>query len=237
MAERYVIVNADDFGLSLGVNRGIIEAHECGIVTSTSLMVRSSAAQDAAEYARSRAQLSVGLHLDLGEWTYKDGRWQELYSVVDVSNADSVEVEMSAQLDLFRRLLGRDPTHLDSHQHVHLEEPARSAAIEVSKELRIPLRACTDGIDYCGGFYGQNELGEPFPDGVSIERVLQIVRMLHPGITEVGCHPGVNDGLRTTYRDERMREVAALTDPRVRQALVELRVRLISFSGVLGRVG
>jgi predicted glycoside hydrolase/deacetylase ChbG (UPF0249 family) len=237
MAERCIIVNADDFGLSLGVNRGIIEAHERGIVTSTSLMVRSRAAQDAAEYARRRPQLSVGLHLDLGEWTYKDGRWEQLYSVVDVGNADAVKAEMSAQLHLFRRLLGRDPTHLDSHQHVHLEEPARSTAVEVSKELGIPLRACTEGIDYCGDFYGQSELGEPFPDGVTVERVLQIVRLLRPGITEVGCHPGGDDGLQTMYRDERILEVAVLTDPQVRQALVEMDIRLISFSGVLGRVG
>jgi chitin disaccharide deacetylase len=70
---RYLIVNADDFGLSEGVNRGIIEAAEKGIVTSASLMVRQPAAAAAAAYARKLDRISVGLHLDLGEWVYRNG--------------------------------------------------------------------------------------------------------------------------------------------------------------------
>src|SRR5436190_23980393 len=64
---RAVIVNADDFGQSAGINRGIIEAHERGIVTSASLMVRWPAAPAAAAYACAHRGLSVGLHVDLGE--------------------------------------------------------------------------------------------------------------------------------------------------------------------------
>jgi len=52
MDERRLIVNADDFGQSPGINRGIMEAHERGIVTSVSLMVRWPAAVEAAAYAR-----------------------------------------------------------------------------------------------------------------------------------------------------------------------------------------
>src|SRR5262249_22921163 len=64
-ATRYLIVNADDFGRSAGVNRGIIQAHEQGIVTSASLMVHWPAAREAAEYGRGRPGLSLGLHFDL----------------------------------------------------------------------------------------------------------------------------------------------------------------------------
>jgi predicted glycoside hydrolase/deacetylase ChbG (UPF0249 family) len=67
-AAKYLIVNADDFGQSPGINRGIIEAHEQGIVTSASLMTRWLAAGEAALYAKQFPKLSVGLHLDLGEW-------------------------------------------------------------------------------------------------------------------------------------------------------------------------
>src|SRR5688572_28379081 len=77
--DRHLIVNADDFGFSPGVNRGIAEAHERGIVTSASLMVRWPAAAAAASYARARPELSVGLHLDLGEWVLRDGAWVPLY--------------------------------------------------------------------------------------------------------------------------------------------------------------
>ena len=90
--KRFLIVNADDFGLSDGVNRGIIEAAEHGIVTSASLMVRQPAAAAAAAYARNGGKLSVGLHLDLGEWYYRDGEWLPLYSVVvTVQAADRQE--------------------------------------------------------------------------------------------------------------------------------------------------
>ncbi|PYS69828.1 MAG: hypothetical protein DMF73_14065 [Acidobacteria bacterium] len=59
IAQRYLIVNADDFGQSPGINRGVIEAHENGIVTSASLMVRWPAAAEAAQYARGHPDLSV----------------------------------------------------------------------------------------------------------------------------------------------------------------------------------
>ena len=72
---RNLIINADDFGLSRGVNRGIIEAAEKGILTSASLMVRQPAAIEAGEYARSEG-IGVGIHLDLGEWPH---HLQELY--------------------------------------------------------------------------------------------------------------------------------------------------------------
>src|SRR3954447_13194280 len=118
---RRLIVNADDFGLSHGVNAGIIQAHEHGIVTSASLMVRASApaAREAAEYARRRPQLSVGLHVDIGEWAIVAGEWKPIYELVPASNAEAVAAELRRQLGIFQELLGRGPTHLDSHQHVH----------------------------------------------------------------------------------------------------------------------
>ena len=72
MRDTYLIVNADDFGQSPGVNRGVIAAHERGVVTSTSLMVRWPSAAAAAAYAREHPALSVGLHVDLGEWACRD---------------------------------------------------------------------------------------------------------------------------------------------------------------------
>src|SRR6478736_3085115 len=110
-AERFLIVNADDFGQSPGVNRGIIKAHEQGIVTSASLMVRWPAAPDAAAYAVAHPQLSVGLHFDLGEWACREGAWLPVYEVTSIDQLESVQEELSRQLTAFRRLLGREPTH------------------------------------------------------------------------------------------------------------------------------
>src|SRR5712692_6069973 len=72
---RYLIVNADDFGQSPGVNRGIVEAHDRGIVTSASLMVRWPAAAQAAVYSRKHPELGLGIHFDFGEWACRRGSW------------------------------------------------------------------------------------------------------------------------------------------------------------------
>ena len=91
--ERYLIVNADDFGQSHGINQGIIEAHERGIVTSASLMTRWLGAGEAALYAREHPQLSVGLHLDLGEWVFRAGDWEPVYCVVPLEDKEAVNVK------------------------------------------------------------------------------------------------------------------------------------------------
>src|SRR5687768_5768497 len=114
-----LIVNADDFGLCEAVNRGVVRAHDEGILRSASLMVRYSAAEPAVELAAKRPRLSLGLHLDLGEWIWRDGEWVPLYEVVRISDLTAVESEARAQLRAFEKLTGRSPTHLDSHQHLH----------------------------------------------------------------------------------------------------------------------
>ena len=174
---RWLIVNADDFGLSRGVNAGIIAAHEHGIVTSASLMVRWPAAAEAASYAAAHPKLSLGLHLDLGEWQCAGGGWEEVYHVVPLDDAEVVAAEVRRQLQAFRALAGRDPTHLDSHQHVHRGEPVRSAALALAEELGVPLREFRDRacIRYCGGFYGQAARGEPWPEGISRAGLLRLL--------------------------------------------------------------
>jgi predicted glycoside hydrolase/deacetylase ChbG (UPF0249 family) len=166
-ATRYLIVNADDFGLSTGVNRGIVEAREHGIVTSASLMVKGAAATEAAAYAREHPSLSLGLHVDLGEWVFRERTWRTLYEVVDPNDPVAVQEEVKCQLARFRTLVGRHPTHLDSHQHVHRDEPLRAIFLDFSRALGVPLRHCTGAIRHCGAFYGQTKEGMPVYQGQS----------------------------------------------------------------------
>lgn len=231
---RSLIVNADDFGLSAGVNRGIIEAHERGIVTSASMMVRWPAAGGAATYARSHPQLAVGLHVDLGEWAYRGERWEPVYEVVAADDRDAVVAEVARQLDVFRQLLGGEPTHLDSHQHVHRDEPLRSVLTALARDLAVPLRHCDPRVQYCGQFYGQTGKGLPFPDAISMDGLIRVLAGLPPGVTELACHPGVGDDLDSMYRGERAAEVMALCDPRVRETITAHGIDLISFRD-LGR--
>lgn len=226
---RQLIVNADDFGQSHGINRGVIEAFEKGIVTSASLMVRWPAAEEAADYARKHPDLSLGLHLDLCEWICRDDKWEPLYEVVAADDADEVREEVARQLETFQRLVGQEPSHLDSHQHVHRTDPVRSIMVETARRLAVPLRDFSDEVKYCGRFYGQGANGYPYPEGISVSDLVDCLRSLPAGVTELGCHPGWPDDLTSMYTTERITEVEVLCDPAVRAAIVEGEIRLSSF--------
>ena len=234
MDERRLIVNADDFGQSPGVNRGIVEAVERGIVTSVSLMVRWPAAVDAAAYARRRPGLSTGLHVDLGEWTRDQNTWRVRYRVVAVDDPAAVTDEIERQLLRFRELMGGDPTHLDSHQHQHRREPAASILGDLARRLGVPLRERDPRVHDTGVFYGQTAEGQPKPEAITTSALIGTLASLPPGLTALCCHPGYADDLDTAYREERAREVVTLCDPRVRQTIERMRIRLASFACLAG---
>jgi predicted glycoside hydrolase/deacetylase ChbG (UPF0249 family) len=228
--ERYLIVNADDFGQSPGINRGIIEAHERGIVTTTSLMTRWPGAGEAAAYSREHPKLSVGLHLDLGEWVCHAGTWMQLYSVVSLDDKLAVEYEISHQVNVFHQLIGRYPSHINSHQHIHMREPVRSVALAICDRLGIPLRNLSSQIHYYTKFYGQTAEGLPIPDYISLERMIEIISNLPVGLTVLTCHPGYADDLKTMYKTERRDELKVLCDPRVQETIDALDIKLCSFN-------
>jgi predicted glycoside hydrolase/deacetylase ChbG (UPF0249 family) len=216
-----LIVNADDFGACSGVNRGIVECHRAGIVTSTSLMVTRPGAQEAVALSRANPELAVGLHWDvIGE----DGREFHL--------ADEREVrrEFAAQLDRFHTLMGRPPTHVDSHRHTHLKHEVRALFRELVAPLDVPLRG--DGkVFFIGGFYAQWERGVTELERVSVGALQEILRNeVGERWAEVSCHPGyITPDYRTTYRFEREAEIRTLTDPRIRAAIEELGLTLESY--------
>lgn len=227
---KYLIVNADDFGQSHGINRGIITAYRHGIVRSASLMVRWPAVAEASAYAREHPGLSVGLHVDLGEQIFRAGEWVPLYIVVPLQDETAIRDEISRQLGVFDRLMGHAPTHLDSHQHVHLREPVRAILMELAQRLGIPLRHCSPEITYRGNFYGQTAEGTPLHDVISVDGLIQILESLSAGCTELGCHPAAHCDLHTMYGQERLEELKVLCDPRVRAAVLAMGFELRSFA-------
>jgi len=227
--DRRLVVNADDFGRSASITAGIVGAHVHGIVTSASLMVRYPDAADAAAQAREHPALGLGLHFDLGEWEPVEEDWRATYVVVDLEDRDAVAGEMARQLERFRELAGADPTHLDSHQHVHREEPVRSVGVAMAAVLGVPLRQ-SGAIRFCGDFYGQGRRGAAFPEGVSSTALVGLVNALLPGATELCCHPATEAEDFTSYSAERPLELQALCDPDVRRAVRDAGVRLCNFS-------
>ncbi|CAA9261187.1 MAG: Cellobiose phosphotransferase system YdjC-like protein [uncultured Acidimicrobiales bacterium] len=229
---RRVVVNADDFGLTSGVNRAVVEAHVRGIVTSTTAMVRQPAAAEAAGLALAHPALGVGLHVDLGEWAFVDGGWVALYDRVDADDAGAVAAEVDRQVERFSALFGRPPDHLDSHQHVHDSSPVREVVDAAASRLGVPVRG-RSGIRYVGGFYGQLSKGEPHHEGITVGALISLLSGLPDGASEVACHPGYVDGLadsRTMYVVERERELQALCDERVAAAVVDAGIELVTFA-------
>ena len=214
MDRKLLVVNADDFGASAGVNRGIVEAHTNGIVTSTSVLVTGDALDEALRMAADVPELGLGLHVDVcGE----DER------PFDVHDVDSIRVEFAWQLDRFCELVGRTPTHVDSHRHVHRHSFLRPVFREMAEPLGVPVR--DDGrVRFVGDFYAQWEWGVTEPEKVSVGFLQELLRdKVLPGWTELSCHPGYrSEGYEPMYDAEREAELAALTDPAVRRTVDEL---------------
>jgi len=229
ISPRLLIVNADDFGTSRGVNQGVIQGFASGIVTSASLMTRGGAAREAGALAREHPRLSLGLHIDLGEWVFRDGQWETLYPVVPLDDIVRVKREVRRQLESFRSLCGRDPTHLDSHQHVHRRRNILPVVEEIAGELDVPLRHFTPGITYCGLFYGQTDNGSPLPELIEPAALARIVAGLPAGVTELCCHPAAEVDFQSMYDRERLLELQALCDPALLGAIEASGVKLTSF--------
>lgn len=227
---RELVVNADDFGLSLGVNQGIARAHLEGIVTSASLMVRQPAAEAAAGLAHELPKLGVGLHVDLAEWGYRPSGWTRLYTFVDDHDELAVAHEVEHQLALFENLLGRPPDHLDSHQHTHRSEPLRSILDRIATELDVPLRHHSL-FRYVGGFYGQSREGTPLLNAISPRGLLAAIAERPDGAIELCCHPAAQLDFQSSYGQERLQELNTLCDLAVREAHSASGFRLDSFTG------
>src|SRR5712692_2961692 len=174
-----------------GINAGGIQAHGRGIVTSASLMVKQPRAREAAALAATQKRLGLGLHIDLAEWEPIDGVLQQMYARIDLDDASQVANEIADQLELFIKLVGREPDHLDSHQHVHMEGPGRIESRRVARSLGIPLRGLDNRVAFCGEFYGQQGGSEPYPEGISAANLLRLVDAMGDGWTELMCHPGL----------------------------------------------
>jgi predicted glycoside hydrolase/deacetylase ChbG (UPF0249 family) len=218
---RQCIVNVDDFGISLGVNRGILEAHHAGVVTSASLMVDGEAVDDAVAAAHANRNLSVGLHVCLTE---EDGT-----ALIDLEDEAACQAEVARQLRRFDELMGRPPTHLDSHHHVHRRAAARPVFVAAAERLGVPLRGA-GSVAWVGDFYGAWD-DESHPEQISLASLDRILMSLAPGVTEVSTHVGrIDPTFRSGYREEREIELATILDPRLAGIIEEQCIELIGFA-------
>jgi chitin disaccharide deacetylase len=166
---RRLIVNADDFGLTQGVNRAIVEAHERGIVTSTTLMANSKAFDDAVRLASQAARLSVGCHVMLVDGSpilnaqqiptlvppgaLPDAQFRSGFGALASCairgrlSPEEIEAEATAQINKIQAA-GIAVSHLDTHKHTHilfsvlkpLLRAARASGVRAIRNPFVPLR-------------------------------------------------------------------------------------------------
>ena len=222
------IINGDDFGASRGINRGIIEAYRDGILTSASLMINMPGAEEAAELSMLNPDLSVGLHVNFTN---------EGDPVIDIADVEAARVELNRQYQLFLDLMGRPPTHIDSHHNVHRSPDLSPLFHELSERHGLFLREHSP-VSYFSTFYGQWD-GESHPEHISPQRLVNVLEMeIPPGFTELACHPGyVTDEFRSEYGLEREIELRSLCSPMVKRCVAELNMELVNYSQIRNLLG
>jgi hypothetical protein len=221
---KLLVVNADDLGYDPEIDRGILEAHQRGIVTSATAMVDTPFAEAALRSAP--RSLGVGLHA-----VFEPG-----------ASAADAEAALRRQLARFAELRGVAPTHLDSHKHAHAAPAVLDAFATVASELGLPVRAIdaamrtalrARGVATADRFLGDAARRPAWTP----EALLLALSGIEEGVTELMAHPGHRPShARTSFGAEREIELAALCDTRARSALAAAGVRLCDYAEVHRRL-
>jgi len=280
-----LIVNADDFGFTRGVNIGIVRGFRAGIVTSATIMANGDAFEEAVELASANPGLGVGCHLAIiGGSSVAPA--SEIPSLVDRAGAlpstltklviklargsltsDQIAREFRAQVERVKRA-GINITHFDTHKHSHSHPKVMEALAQVAGEfgitrVRNPFERLFSGrpaSQLTWAYWKQSALsagvapaaiefkriaesyGLKSPDnfyGVKLTGMLDsrairsIMESLGEGTAELMCHPGVFDdeleGARTRLKQQRERELEAVSDSTLRSAAKDLGIELITY--------
>ena len=230
-----LILNADDFGYDPAVTRGIAECMQQGVVSSTTLIVNSPWSEDAATQA---ADLPVGLHLNLVRFQSVSAPSQEL-TERKVLELQFVVKETRAQLERFKALLGREPTHIDVHKHAHREASVLGAICIVARERKLAVRsideAMREELKASGVRTNDAFLGDAGDAAYwTMERWLEKLELIpSDGVVELMCHPGHRPShVSSGYGPQREVELATFLSPAAREALVSRGLTLSSWAGV-----
>ena len=252
-----LIINADDFGFTRDVNAGIAHAFREGVLTSTTLMANGDAFDDAVRLAADNPGLDVGCHLVLVQGrSLSTGQWLpqtpiQLLRALAIRSLD-VYAELRMQIQKIRNA-GIPITHLDSHKHTHIVPSIFRMVVRLAGEFNVPyIRLPIDRtVPFAGPvcqladrYYRRFARGSRVQmtdhflgfrlTGVLTENSFaDALKNLKPGTTEFMSHPGfLGDELksaRTRLKESRVRELEALTSPRIRAIMDEESIHLATF--------
>ncbi|MBC1999997.1 carbohydrate deacetylase [Listeria marthii] len=243
-----LIINADDFGFTRAINYGIIDAHNLGVLTSTTLMVTMPAFEHAVELSKQTPTLGIGLHLNLtlgkpmtngaslvdetGEMI-KPKFITPDYPYVE----EEVYQEFKAQYQRFVQFMKKKPSHLDSHLFsTDIYQAAINAAKRLAEELGIPLRNHdTNGFEHVE-FMWEKPLEIPYGAYENLDYIYDYASsILCYDYVEIMTHPGYLDSFileNSTFSMPRANELESLISTRMRQFINDNIVELISYHDI-----
>ena len=244
--EKYLILNADDYGLSPSVNKGIVEAHRFGTITSATIIVNMPGFRDGVERALENPSLGVGLHFNL---TY-GAPVAPLKKVPSLINTEGIfsrkvkdwafseiKLELEAQWQLAQKA-GLALTHLDGHQHIHWRSKGVAKAMaSLALREKIPIRRSPKPLIKKYPPTSDFFIGDTYFDENGLEKLLAYLKAIKPGVTEIMAHPGYTDEYVQTLSSwtfVREVELEVFTNSQVKEAIILNGLKLINFSHLNG---
>jgi predicted glycoside hydrolase/deacetylase ChbG (UPF0249 family) len=241
---RFLIINADDLGISPEVNCGIAVAYEKGVVTDASMLIKGPYARQATEMIKKNPSFPVGIHIDLDPllgWESPSIERLPRHELVEIMNEpdfikkirQEIDKQMTAFLDA-----GLIPSHIDTHHHVHGFPPIFDAIVEAMERHNIKaIRFSKKGYS----LLGREEIALTAEQAQWMENTLHEKKIMHPdnlidpivsfslkeiptGVSELMVHPSISGD------QWRQRDFEMLTDPLFMSTVKDEGIQLIGFS-------
>lgn len=237
-----LIINADDFGYSPGINLGIVASHENGMLTSTTMMANMPGFEHGVELAKQHPNLGIGVHLTLtcgkpllsgGTTLMENNEFRKISFYEKEFSIDTEELykEWEAQI---KKIIaaGIQPTHLDSHHHVNRISPMKEVFVELAQKYKLPVRnnfEVPKTLKTVNRFFTEfdslSQSKEIWKE-MTIQNLIQDCQEY--GTVEVMCHPGYLDHIvvaSSSLLDSRVFTVKELQNPRHKEVLEKNQVQ------------
>ncbi|AYW47279.1 chitooligosaccharide deacetylase [Tetragenococcus osmophilus] len=244
-----LIINADDFGYSEGINLGITAAHKKGILTSTTMLANMPGFEHGVKIAKNNINLGIGVHLTL---TCGSPLLEDVPSITNNNkfyplsfyesdfyiDTDDVYREWQAQIEKIL-LAGIKPTHLDSHHHVNRLEPIREVFIRLAEEYDLPVRnnfEVPSSLKTTSRFsldFDQMAEDKEIWKPIKIKNLIQDCKAYHS--VECMCHPGFIDQVvldNSGLRDLRAYTCAELQNRKYKEMFEKNNITLGNYGDI-----
>lgn len=236
-----IIFNADDLGLSRGVNAGILHCYKNGVVNSASLMTTTVYFDETVSLIQENQLENIGLHFNLTEGPSLLGNHKSIVNthgmferdICNIDNLDLNEVYKEVEAQYFRAIeAGVTINHLDSHHHIHMSYKLRKVFLEFSKRHSLPLRKIDNTarnplriFEFYRDtrhaiFLTQKFTAEFYDDKVSESTLMNILNTNKDNNLEIMCHPGYIDAENGVYDENRLKELDILCSTTIKQSLL-----------------